>query len=450
MAQERVRLKPFSCGVFTSGPWRPGRRQDPPGVPSEPTIVACATALPGTMAAIRLSGPQARAIAGRTTLPLPPAAWRHAAGHWPLAGGACPVRIWWASAPATATGCDVVEIVLPGSHDLVELALAALVAGGATPAPPGGFVRQALVHGRISLDQAEGVLAVVTAGDEDAARRAVARLAGDLGRDLDACRADLLRLRALVEAGLDFNDEDDVRSHDPVATAAACASLRDRLGRWRVAADTSAGDPVVCLVGRANAGKSALFSALTGTPALVSPVAGTTRDPLVAAWDAAGRRVTLVDTAGWMEAATDVDNAAAASARRWVDGAALVIACSSPDALLPADLPADAVVVATKCDLGVREPRAVLAVSVATATGLDQLAGLVSARLSGVAGGEPRQQRLLAEAWAVLNRLAAGSGEDALLADDLRRVDALLADLIGRTTADDILDAIFSRFCIGK
>lgn len=421
-------------------------------------IAACATATGGQHALIRLSGPRAFALAAAVGLPLA-APWTVAHGDWQLAGGRCPCQVLCAAGPRSFTGFDLVEITLPGSADVVALALTTLLAAGAEAAMPGAFTRQALANGRLTLDRAEAILAVAQASDATAARHAIDRLRGAVSDDLLAVRTRLIDVRALVEAGLDFVEEADVRAYDPARLRALLGELRTVLARWRVAADTSDGDPIVCLVGPANAGKSALFNYLTGAAALVSPVAGTTRDWLDAPWLVAGRRVRLIDTAGWLDHANGLDAAGIAAGQRTVASASVVLACSAPDALLPssalmppnAALPLGTLVIATKADvITAPDPRAVLSVSVTTGVGIDQLTGLVASRLGGVGAGEPRQQRLLAETDAVLARLMARLPSDELLAEDLRRAGDLLGDVLGVTTTDDVLAAIFSRFCIGK
>jgi tRNA modification GTPase len=364
-----------------------------------------------------------------------------------------------AAAPRSFTGWDLIEITLPGSPDLVALAIDHLIAAGARPAAPGDFARQALANGRLTLDRAEAIMAVAQAPDAAAAALAVERLRGSLAEDLAAVRLRLIDARARVEAGLDFLDEADVRAYDPQRLRQELDGLHLVLARWRVAADAAEGEPTVCLVGPANAGKSALFNRLSGAGALVSPVAGTTRDWLDAGWIVAGRRVRLVDTAGWLADAAELDAEGISAGRRTLPGAAVVLACSAPDAPLPQrsdlpqhnDLPQHTLVIATKADLAAPpDPRAVLAVSATTGAGLEQLAGLVAERIGAVGGGEPRQQRLLAEADGILTRLAQALPPDELLAEDLRQAADRLGDLLGATTADDVLAAIFSRFCIGK
>jgi len=418
------------------------------------TITAGATAPGGRVAMLRLSGPAAVAVAAAAGLVVP-AAGHVATQDWPLAGGHCPCRVLFAAAPRSATGHDVVEVVLPGASDLVDLALAALVRCGATPAAPGGFTRQALANGRLTLDQAEAALALALAGDAASARRALERLRGALAGELGALRTRLIDLRARVEAGLDFLDEPDVRAYDPVDLRGELAMAHATVARWLVAAAGQGGEPVVCLVGPANAGKSALYAALTGERALVSTVAGTTRDPLAAEWVVANRRLRLVDTAGWLAAADGIDHDARTAGDRALAGAALVLVCSAPDARLPDDLTAlpagRCLIIATKADLAATpDARAALAVSAKCGSGLADLAALVADALAASAPGEPRQARLLAETAAILAPLATALPGDELLADDLLRIADLLGDLLGATTTDDVLDAIFARFCIGK
>lgn len=415
-------------------------------------IVACATPLPAHTAILRLSGDDAVAIARAAGVPLGDER-RIVAGVWPLGVGQCPVRTWRFVAPRSFTGENTIEIALPGASDLVTLAEAALITCGATRAERGDFARRALAHGRLSLDRVEAILAVADATDAAAAQAAVARLRGRLADELAPQRTRLLELRALLEAGLDFAEEDGVAALAPQRLRAELVQVREALARWQVAGGTLGGEPVVALVGLANAGKSALFHHLSGAPALVSPVAGTTRDVLEAPWSVQGRRVTLIDTAGWLDAVGDVDAQAIATGRAAIAGASVVLACSAPDAPLPMafDLPADrTVIVATKADLGPPDPRAAVACSVLAGDGCAALVALVHERVAATAGASPRQAELLAQALALVDDLQRAPRDEVLLADDLSRLADLLGDLLGATTPDEILDAIFSRFCIGK
>lgn len=419
------------------------------------TICACATALPAETALLRLSGRQARSVAAAAGLALP-AAWRWQAGAWALAAGRCPVRVAFFPAGRSATGCDLVEIALPGAPDLVALGLARLQTAGAEAAVPGAFSRQAWAHGRLDLDQAQAVLALAQAPDRDAARLALQRLQGALADELEPLRQGLLEARARVEAGLDFIEEDDVQAYDPAALSAELQNAAAVLGRWRRAITGLGEEAVVCLVGPANAGKSALFSRLGGGPALVSSQPGTTRDWLQQVISLDGRQLRLIDTAGWLSEQDDaIDVAAVAGGRRLAANAALILVCLAPDVAVDearlAELPPErSVCIATKADLGPADARAVLAVSAVDGSGLDALRGLIARRLAERCGGDQRQAALLEQAGGLLAELADGLPPDEILASDLRRLAGLLAELVGRTADDEVLEAIFGRFCIGK
>ena len=417
----------------------------PAGVP---TIAACASGAGGPVALIRLSGPHAFGIAARAGFAITDSGMA-GNGVLPL-----PHRCLARRGPATATGFDLIELLIPGASAACELALAGLIAAGAIRAAPGGFTRQALANRRMGLDQAEGLLALAQAGDAAAAAAGLARVRGALADDVAPLRQQLLALRADVEAGLDFLDEHDVRQAGNPALDARLAHLSQRLERWLVATAAVEGLPVVLLVGQPNAGKSALYAAVSGAPALISPIPGTTRDHLDSEVDLAGVRIRLVDTAGWLTTSDVLDQAAVEQGRSLLTSASLILACSAPDARLADDLaglsPERVVIIATKADLDAPvDPRASLAVSVTANTGLEALRGLIRRRVLSHAGGEPRQQRCLQEACTALVR-ARRATADELLADDLRRAGDHLSDLLGITTDEAVLEAIFARFCIGK
>jgi len=420
---------------------------------AEATICACATTVGGRRALLRLSGDDAFALAARAGLPVPdPWRWREA--DW----RGMPCRVFAAKAPRTFTGCDLVEITVPGSRAAVAAALADLRRAGAGAAGPGAFARQALARGRLDLDRAAAVLRVAEAGDGDAARRAVASLRGELGRDCDAVREHLIETRALLEAGLDFVDEEDVAPLPPSELRERCAGFAARLERWRRAATPRRPGGALCLVGAANAGKSVLFHRLTGEPALIADRPGTTRDWLEGTWHCAGREVAVVDTAGWLDAAAgDRDRVAVAAGQRRLAGALLVVACHAPDAPLPGDWrrrcgETPSLVVQTKADVRApRHPDAVLEVAALHDRGLDRFEAVVADRL--VARGddvEPRQQECITAALAAIGRARTAADAPELAAEDLRQAAEHLGELTGATTPDDVLDAIFARFCIGK
>ena len=417
------------------------------------TIIACATPCGGSHALVRLSGPRATAIAARAGIVVPEP-WLILAQEWKIPAGRLPCRILHAPAGRSATGETLIEITLPGSEAVVELALCALRACGAEDAQPGAFTRQALARGRLRLDQAEALLALTGATDTAAARRALGRLRGELGEAVAYLRDRLLGLRALVEAGLDFLDEADVRAFEPGWMREELKGIRTQLQRWQVATLGAEGPPLIVLVGPANAGKSTLFQALSGAQVLISAQAGTTRDVLEEEIVLQGRRVRLADTAGWMASADPLEARAQAAGRRLLDAATVIVACSAPDAPLPPThgLPAaTTIILGTKADLGrAADPRALATISASRPADLQRLTALLAGRLGQGAASEPRQGRLLMQCDAILGSLVAQLPADELLAEDLRTLTRLLGDLLGETTSDEVLAAIFSRFCIGK
>ena len=196
--------------------------------------------------------------------------------------------------PRTFTGEDLVELTVPGSRAVVDVVMNSLRQHGAEEAEPGYFTRRAFANGRMRLEQAEALLALVHAVDGAAAQRALSWLRGSLGAEVKELRAHLLHLRALCEAGLDFMEEDDVRAFEPAWMRQQVESIHAALIRWQRAAQSHSQIPLVVLAGPANAGKSALFNALTGGRALVSAQAGTTHpDWLDGTWQLPGRAVRL-------------------------------------------------------------------------------------------------------------------------------------------------------------
>lgn len=415
------------------------------------TIVACATMRGGETALLRLSGPRTRAVLDRAGLPAPPP-WRAEPRAWRLGAGSTPCLVLFYPAGRSYTGEDSAEIALPGAADLTALACARLVAAGAEQAEPGAFTRRAVASGRMSALAAEALHALVGAPDARAAEQARGSLITALADALPQLRARLLELRAQIEAGLDFPEE-GISTAEEAAVRAAILELRALLARWRAPLQAQGEEPSVVLVGAPNAGKSALFVALTGAPALVSAVAGTTRDPLEGWCVIAGRRIRVVDTAGLLERPATIDAQAMRLGQRWAEHAGLILACAAPDAPLPASLQVDerTLVVATKADLG-PVPRADVAVAVSTvaAPGIDALRRLLAQRLAGIAGTTPVLAARVAQAEAILARLQLALPAPELLAEDLRQLEQVVAVLTGAVADEELLTAIFSRFCIGK
>ena len=307
---------------------------------------------------------------------------------------------------------------------------------------------------------------VIEAGNRDELKLALAQLAGGVATPLQETRDQLLNLLADVEAGLDFAEEDIhfVRT-DEVLTALARALAQLTLLGKQLQQRGVAGRPFrVVLAGRPNAGKSSLFNALTGAAALVSPEPGTTRDYLVRRLDLGGVAVELVDTAGWQAGQGPIEEQAQVLGREQAGGADLVLLCLPADevaganesALLAQEHP-PVVGVATKCDRA-PAPGAVLATSAVTGEGLDAVRRVLAER------ARNRAEPALAPSWsrckhhveACIDHLRrAHSGvlfEDPpeVLALELRGAMDQLGEMVGAVYTDDLLDRIFSRFCIGK
>jgi len=413
---------------------------------SADTIVALSTPPGGGLRAIvRLSGPRAAEIGGGLS-------------------GAVVRR-----GPRTYTREDIVEIHLPASPPLVDRLLRDLLERGARPARPGEFTLRAFLSGRLDLAQAEAVGQLISAeGDEDR-RAAVQQLAGDFSRRLSAVEESVLNLCADAEAAIDFVDQDIEIL--PVAAAVgrareALTALRDLLAET-AARRVSDERPTAAFLGLPNAGKSALFNALSGSEALVSDVAGTTRDVLTAEIDA-GLRVRLLDAPGEAEG-PGLDGEAVRRSRdavRRADLLLFVVDASAPERSLPLE-PAGrpAILVLHKCDLAHDEStrrrfrlREAVWTSAVTGEGLAELKRAIGSMLGHE--GSPaarfrinlRQGALLREAESALERAcgaAPGLGME-FVAADLRAALAALGGISGRATDEGLLDRIFSRFCLGK
>ncbi len=422
------------------------------------TIYAPSSGLPpAAIAVIRISGPDAfaaaRALAGE--LPVPREArlrtLRDAGGdHLDTA------LVLVFPAPTTATGEDLVELHVHGGRAVVAAVEAAL---GTLPrlrrAEPGEFTRRALANGRIDLAEAEGLGDLLSAETDLQRRAALAMADGTLSRRIAAWRAALLGLAARLEASLDFSDEADV-------DAVLLGTIREEaLG---VAADIGATlsvPPVdrlrdgirVVLAGPPNSGKSTLLNALTGREAaIVSPIAGTTRDRIEVPVARHGIPFVLTDTAGLRDRTTDAIEAIGIDrASQAIDAADIVLWLGDEEPPPPmlwiharADLP----------DREVKPAAALLAVSAETGSGLEALWSVLAQRSAGLIPGasdmalNERQRIHCADALEALRDVEAP--DELVVADALRRANVALARITGDTGIESMLDALFGKFCIGK
>jgi tRNA modification GTPase len=387
-----------------------------------------------------------------------------------------------------------VEVHAPGSPPLLHAIVEQLCRCGARVARPGEFTLRAYLAGRLDLAQAEAVLGVIDARGEADLQAALDQLAGNMTRPLHEAREQLLATLAELEAGLDFVEEDIEfirrdqvvlrlsRARDVIATAfAQLAARRQRAARPRVA-----------LVGAPNAGKSSLFNALVARygddeaapRALVADLPGTTRDYVVASAVIDGLAVELIDTAGIDPALTQgaehedalqrFAQQAARDLSRQVDLQLLCLPAGERPAAAAASPSAEGVaveVVRTKAD--VVDPRhaadapaqwqSAVACSVRDDWGIDEIAALIRRKLaatpaegSGAGGVALTASRCLAsleqaaEALDAALDLAQAAAGDELVAEQLRAALQDVGEVVGATCADDVLDRIFSQFCIGK
>jgi tRNA modification GTPase len=444
---------------------------------SSDTIAAIATPPgPGLLGIVRVTGPDAWRVALARFEPedqarsLPDRPERRVGRlRIEALGRTLPVAIALWPGPRTYTGQPLAEIEAPGSPPLLGLILADCLAHGARLAEPGEFTLRAFLSGRIDLTQSEAVLGVIDASTPAQLDQALKQLAGGLASPIRALRDRLADVLAHLEANLDFAEEPDV---DPLGVEALARSLDEAAAEVATLAerlrgrDRTEGRPRVVLVGPPNAGKSRLFNALVGADrAIVSPVAGTTRDYLEAPCDCDGLRVDLVDTAGIEEAQGAISGLAQAAGSRQSTIADLLIDCRSADSppIEPRETPNDRpkILAWTKADASPDpSPSGRIATSAATGEGLDLLKRAIADALRSrssegdlPAGTAARcGESLLAagrslEVAAEALRLGAG---DELVAVDLRQALDDLGRVVGALVTDDLLDRIFRRFCIGK
>ncbi len=378
-------------------------------------------------------------------------------------------------APHSYTGEDVLELQGHGGPVVLNVLLGRCLELGCRIAEPGEFTRRAYMNGKIDLAQAESVADLIAAASAQAARAAVRSLDGAFSREVLALRDELVTLRMLVEATLDFPEEEIdflKRANAWHRVDAVKTSLVAILGRATQGARLRAGLSVV-LAGRPNVGKSSLLNALAGEEAaIVTAVPGTTRDRIEKAILIDGMPVNVIDTAGLRDTLDEVESQGIARTREAIGRADLVLhlmeassGVTPDDAQIAAQLPAgiDRLAVMNKVDLAQLAPgddQATLYVSAKTGAGLDALRTELKRRAGLEAAGEDvilaraRQldalRRAVGAVEAATLHLEGSAPALELFAEELRLAQEALNSITGEFTPDDLLGEIFGRFCIGK
>jgi len=419
---------------------------------------------------VRISGVDAakalHALAGR--LPAP----RHASLAKltdPDGGALDHALILWFPGPATATGEDLAELHLHGGRAVVAAVEAALAAmPGLRRAEAGEFTRRAFENGRIDLAEAEGLADLLAAETESQRVQALDHASGHVSRAVAGWQERLLALMAGAEAELNFADEDDVEVGEGVAQRVreGMATLAGELGSWlaRPAAEVIAEGLSVVIAGPPNAGKSTLINALARRElAIVSPIEGTTRDVIETPLALDGIAMRFSDTAGLRGEGADVIEAVGIDrARTAIERADILLWLGPPKEAPPHSR---AILIAAQADrwrgdaaAEAEAARCDLTLSAATGEGMDQLHGMIveMARTmlprEGEAALRQRQRAALAEAkqWLEVTEGSREAGDLILLAERLRLAASALDRITGRAGVEDMLDALFGRFCIGK
>ena len=420
------------------------------------TIYALSSgAPPAAIAVMRISGPDAQAATATLAGRLPP----------PRRAGVRTLRSSDSTAldralvlvfpgPNSATGEDLVELHLHGGRAVVAAVAAALaVQPRVRRAMPGEFTRRALMNGRIDLNQAEGLADLLEAETEDQRRAALARSDGIVGRTLSRWMSALSDAAAMIEAVIDYDEEADVSADHTEAWRAMINGTHDEMVALlaQPSVERLRDGMLVVLAGPPNAGKSSLFNALLGRDAaIVTPLAGTTRDVIEAQVVRGGIPYRLCDTAGLTDDTTDmveqigIDRARALSAR-----ADVILWLGEPDAAPPG-----AVRVAAKADVVVNGVGDIV-VSTRSIETIERLWGLLAHKArellsftSDVAIAEA--QRTVVKDVSDLLGAALREADALISAEDLRVARRLLGGLVGQDPTEAMLDALFGRFCLGK
>jgi tRNA modification GTPase len=445
----------------------------------EDTIVAVATPTGlGALSLVRLSGPGAYAIAKRHVQP------------WPSESRTAQLStvynvvevldrglVTLFPGPNSFTGDDTVEISTHGGYLVPASIVAALISSGARQALPGEFTRRAVLNGKLDILQAEAIGDLIDARSQAMQHAALSQLDGGLSRRLQQLREDLVGLESLIAYDIDFPEEDDgpvPRERIEIAIATMVTSLEALLAT-APAGELIREGAVVVIAGPPNAGKSSLFNSLLGrSRAIVTEIPGTTRDALEAVVDSGQWPLRLVDTAGLRSTLDPIERLGIEVSERYLANAAVVVACSEDSMGLDQTIDfvarkstAPVITVRTKADLASRKEESTrdqtVQVSAHTGLGLQTLLDAINHAIASRYGEavpdlpmltKARHQQALTRALEEIRQFQQAWREDKLPAPvasvHLRAAVYMLEELIGAVDVEDVLDRVFSSFCVGK
>lgn len=423
------------------------------------TIFALASGRPpAAIGIVRISGPAAHEAAERLVGALPPArqaalrTFRHPESGELLDEG----LVLRFDGPHSATGEDLVELHCHGGRAVVDGLLGPLGSiEDVRAAAPGEFTRRAFENGRIDLTEAEGLADLIEAETESQRKAALLLAEGGLKRQVEAWQERLLQLSAAAEAAIDYVDDDEAERHESLSSD--CGALALELAEWleRPRIEPLRDGVKVVVAGPPNAGKSSLLNAIAGQQrAIVTDIPGTTRDHIEVPLVLSGVPILLTDTAGLRDSDDAVERIGVERSRDLVGRADVLLWLGAPP-----EVPEHPrrVLVHPRCDLPGRgaAPEDALAVSSLTGEGLPGLLEQVGTLARTVIPAEDalalnrRQAAHIAEARAALDR-ADEAGDIVLVAENLRSARIAFDRLTGRAGVEDVLDALFGRFCLGK
>jgi tRNA modification GTPase len=432
----------------------------------------------GALALIRLSGPGAYAIAKRHIQPWPsdPRTARLST-VCDLGEVLDRALVTLFPGPNSFTGDDTVEISTHGGYLVPASIVAVLISSGARQALPGEFTRRAVLNGKLDILQAEAIGDLIDARSQAMQHAALGQLDGGLSRRLQQLREDLVGLESLIAYDIDFPEEDDgpvPRERIENAIATMAASLEALLAT-APAGEIIREGAVVVIAGPPNAGKSSLFNSLLGrSRAIVTEIPGTTRDALEAVVDSGQWPLRLVDTAGLRNTVDPIERLGIEVSERYLTNAAVVIACAENSAGLEQTIDfigrksaAPVIAVRTKADLAPRRDDSsrdqAIQVSAYTGAGLQSLLDAINNTIASKYGEavpdlpmltKARHRQALTRALEEIGQFQQAWRADKLPAPvaavHLRAAVYVLEELIGAVDVEDVLDRVFSSFCVGK